>query len=134
MLLSFVRVFLGALPLIYVGFIWCISSHPSDAIIDTGLSFDGKLKETMHFVEFGVLYILIVLGLKAFGKLTQVSNRWAVFVALFCGLVDELHQYYVPSRSATVNDLVKDFVGVTVAWFIIDRLFFAKKKNIEDGS
>lgn len=120
---------MGILPLIYVGFIWYISSHPSDAIIYTGLPFDGKLKETMHFVEFAVLYILIVLGLKAFGKLTKGSNRWAAFVALFCGLIDEVHQYYVPSRSATTNDLLKDFVGVAVTWFIVDRLFLAKKEK-----
>ena len=102
----------------YMSLIWYLSSNPSDAVINTGFSFDRGLKESLHLVEFGILYLLGVLALLSFDKLHQRSFNLLAGVSALYGLVDEFHQYFVPSRSATVTDLAKDVAGVLLAWYI----------------
>lgn len=109
-------------PFLYMGLIWYLSSHPSDAIIDTGLSFDGLLKESLHLIEFAILYVLLILCFSTFGRLTNRMNNLAAIWAIAYGFIDEFHQYFVPSRSATVIDLVKDTIGVLIVWYFVKRI------------
>ncbi|WP_425594009.1 VanZ family protein [Metabacillus endolithicus] len=37
-----------------------------------------------------------------------------------------MHQSFVPARSATVIDFVKDTIGVLVSYYIAKRKFFKK--------
>ena len=94
-----------------------LSSHPSDAIIDTGFSFDSLLKEALHLIEFAILYILVIMAILTFGELASGASRLAAIWAIAYGFLDEFHQYFVPSRSATVIDLVKDTVGVLIVYY-----------------
>ncbi|MDA6082602.1 VanZ family protein, partial [Escherichia coli] len=51
--------------------------------------------------------------------------------ACFYGILDEIHQSFVPYRSATVIDAVKDITGVLVCWYLISRaLFYGKFKKL----
>lgn len=112
------------LPILYMGFIWYLSSYPSDAIIHTGLTWDGLLKEGLHLVEFGALYVLLFLALLARGKVSVGLCIIAAIISATYGIVDELHQHFVPGRSATLTDLIKDITGVAVAWYFMGRLYF----------
>lgn len=38
----------------------------------------------------------------------------AVLIAFLFGISDEVHQYFVPNRSADVMDVVADVVGATL--------------------
>ena len=105
------RISIRISPFLYMGLIWFLSSHPSDAIIDTGFSFDSLLKEALHLIEFAILYILLIMAILTFGELASGASRLAAIWAIAYGFLDEFHQYFVPSRSATVIDLVKDTVG-----------------------
>lgn len=111
------------LPLAYMGFIWYLSSHPSDAVVNTGWIYDRTLKEALHLIEFGILYLLVVLALLSWGKLSQKSSLRAAVFAFLYGLTDELHQYFVPSRSCSLLDLTKDLIGVALAWYLINRAY-----------
>ena len=111
------------LPIAYMGFIWFLSSRPSDAVVRLG-RYDGLIKESLHLVEFGILYALFVLAFLTFGHLSRRHNRVAVIMAIAYGCIDELHQAFVPSRSADVIDIVKDVIGVCVAWYIVHRTYF----------
>lgn len=111
------------LPIIYMGAIWFLSDRPSDAVVQFG-PFDSLIKESLHLVEFGILYILWVLAALTFGPLSARANRLMVVVSLVYGIVDEAHQYFVPSRSADIIDIMKDSIGVCVAWYIIHRTYF----------
>ncbi|HWO78079.1 MAG TPA: VanZ family protein [Bacillus sp. (in: firmicutes)] len=113
-------------PFLYMGLIWVLSSLRQDAIIKVSDNeFDKWFKESLHLIEFGILYVLIVLFFLMIGKFTLKSSRFAAIWACLYGVVDELHQYTVPYRSFQVIDLVKDFIGVWVCYFIINRTFFA---------
>jgi len=40
-------------------------------------------------------------------------------IALGVGIADEIHQAYVPGRDASVTDVLLDFIGISLALFII---------------
>ncbi len=77
------------------------------------------LFESLHLIEFAVLYLLFVGALLVNKKFTKATNYVAATVAVVYGFVDEVHQLYVVGRSFTVIDLVKNCVGVTLAFLIV---------------
>ena len=85
--------------------------------------------ELFHFFQFGILYLLIILAFLSFGKLTKGIEIAAVIISCSYGLIDEIHQMYVPFRSFSIGDLMKDAVGVLVVSFIIHRNYFAKSRT-----
>lgn len=114
------------LPLAYMGFIWYLSSKPSDAVINTGLPYDKLLKEGLHLFEFAALYLLVIIAFMAIGRLNPRTSKIAAVMSVLYGFADELHQYFVLYRSATITDLLKDTTGVLIAYLIINKLRFTK--------
>jgi hypothetical protein len=130
-ILFFVKLLIQLLPIAYMGMIWLLSSYPSDAFVSTGWTYDRTFKEALHLVEFGILYLLVVLALLSWGKLNQKSNFHAAVFSFLYGLTDELHQYLVPSRSCSLLDLTKDLIGVTIAWYIMNRAYTVPNSKIK---
>lgn len=119
---------LTAAPFLYMILIWIMSSNPDDAVIrfpDNQL--DRFIKESLHLIEFGILYGLFVVALLAHGKLRFTLNFTVALIAIFYGFVDEIHQSFVPYRSATMIDAAKDLIGVTVLFWIVNRTYFKKQ-------
>ncbi|UHA61336.1 VanZ family protein [Metabacillus litoralis] len=114
------------LPLLYMALIWTLSSFPADAIVNTPFSFDTLLKESLHLIEFAILYWLIAFAFIAHGRWTERTSLIAAAIAILYGLTDEIHQSFVLARSATVIDFVKDTIGVLVSYYIAKRKFFKK--------
>ena len=114
--------------------IWFLSSYPSDAIVDTGLSFDDMLKESLHLIEFGCLSLLWVIALKANKRLNPKTNLAAAIVSILYALADEIHQSFVPQRSATIIDFIKDFIGITLTWYLVNHFYlksrFKKRRKL----
>ncbi|WP_449538037.1 VanZ family protein [Ferdinandcohnia sp. Marseille-Q9671] len=124
---AILRFLLLLAPFAYMIFIWILSSLPSDAIVNTPYSWDRAFKESLHLIEFGILYGFWVLFFLVRGKLTLQTNLLAAIITIAYGFVDETHQYFVPYRSATVIDLVKDTIGVLVLFFIVKASYFGEK-------
>lgn len=82
----------------------------------------GIMLELAHFVQFGILYVFLIIASFTFGPLRRKEAFAAAMSAGFA-LVDELHQHFVPFRSASVDDLVKDGIGIAVAWWWIRRSY-----------
>lgn len=120
--------FLWGLPLAYMALIWTLSSFPADEFVALpDLSLDRIIKESLHLVEFGILYLLFALALFGNGQLTKKTSLLFAIIACLYGALDEIHQSFVPYRSATWIDLVKDVIGVTVAYYGVNRYYFSKK-------
>ncbi|MGI8385742.1 VanZ family protein [Robertmurraya sp. P23] len=120
---------LWALPIAYMALIWTLSSFPADEFVALpDLSLDRIIKESLHLVEFGILYLLFALTLYGNGQLTKKTSLIFAVIACLYGALDEIHQSFVPYRSATWIDLVKDVIGVTVAYYFVNRFYFLKKK------
>ena len=75
-------------------------------------------RKCAHSAEFAVLAVLLWCALRAISKL---GNGWswrlaayAMLGVILCGIADEVHQRYVPTRQATFMDVVYDALGGAV--------------------
>lgn len=122
-----IRLCLKLAPFAYMALIWFLSSKPADAYMDTGYSWEGAFKESLHLIEFGILYLLLILFFLIDRKLTTKTNILCAAIAIAYGITDEIHQSFVPARSATVIDFVKDTIGVLIAYFFIHHAYFGNR-------
>ncbi len=71
------------------------------------------VRKTAHFVEYGVLAFLAA---RAFLTSSSFKLRghwfgWALLVVVTYALLDEYHQSFVPSRTASIFDSLIDIAG-----------------------
>jgi VanZ family protein len=126
-----IRLLSMAAPVIYMIAIWVMSGLPHDAIMNLpNNAVDRFLKESLHLVEFAILYGLIIHAFLANGKLTPFISLAAAIFASFYGLADEIHQAFVPYRSATLIDAIKDVTGVFIAFMVVKYMYFDKNSRI----
>lgn len=119
--------------------IWTLSSTETPPTPQLDVPLGDKI---LHAIEYGVLGFFLAHGCAR-------TWRWrvrrhadarlaAVAVAIGCGwgLLDEIHQAFVPGRSADVLDFAADLFGVTVgvlAHTLLDRRSRALR-NVETSS
>ncbi|WP_428910083.1 VanZ family protein [Niallia sp. Krafla_26] len=120
------KIILRVLPLLYMIVIFILSSMPADAVVELP-RWDSLIKESLHLVEFGILYILLFLAALTIKEVSPRLNLILILISSLYGLSDEVHQYFVPYRSATVIDLIKDVIGVLVASWIVFGAYQRKR-------
>ena len=99
--------------------IFSFSSQPGDNLPDF-LSWDLVVKKTGHFIGYGLLALSNFYGLKYDKK--QYWLAWLLAVAF--SATDEFHQSFVPSRHASVFDVVIfDNFGAAFALWVYDKFF-----------
>lgn len=95
---------------LYMLLIWVLSSlHLTDfPVRELPLHDKG-----VHFVEYAVLGLLVAhASLRTWPRHAPLRTLGvAVLIALGWGVLDEIHQAFVPGRQADVWDLVADAVG-----------------------
>jgi VanZ family protein len=102
--------------IVYMAIIFSLSSQSS---VPVGPQVSDKL---LHFVAYLGLAVVVVRavgrGLPARVGLVTAIAAWALTAGY--GLLDEVHQMFVPGRVAAVDDLVADAVGalagITLCW------------------
>jgi len=102
------------------------SSFHGIPVPDLGITFTDKI---LHFFVFGILGLLITRGMRFSKKQLFKSKPVVTAVALGClfALSDEVHQAFVPSRSAEVLDWVADFVGIVIFSYMYSRWFHKRE-------
>lgn len=97
---------------------------PDNAVVELPDStVDSFVKESLHLVEFAILYLLLVGAMLTTGKFSFRLSLICGAIAAAYGLLDEIHQSFVPARSATVIDFVKDVTGVVAASYFVIRAY-----------
>nr|WP_285889734.1 VanZ family protein [Neobacillus niacini] len=109
-----------------MGAIWIMSSLPSNHFVELPDStLDRSIKESLHLIEFAILYVLLVLAfLTRKAPFTMVLNVFCAVLAGLYGLTDEIHQSFYTYRSASWFDLVKDVTGILVCFYFIRGALF----------
>ena len=76
-----------------------------------------RFDKLAHFLEFGVLGLLLVRGAYR-GAMRRTRTYWlCLLAALGYALADEMHQMLVPYRTADIADIGADMLGAfTFAW------------------
>jgi VanZ family protein len=93
------------------------------------------IRKSAHFVEYFVLSLLVLRGLRAGRKETHI--RWAlaaVLVVAGYAAIDEFHQSFVPGRTAAVADVLLDSSGGVAAQLMAGLVFLwadVRKKRRE---
>ncbi|MBR2916151.1 MAG: VanZ family protein [Clostridia bacterium] len=109
---------------------WVPESIPRETPDRAGtISLHQIIRKLAHFYNFfivGVLLGAIYISLKENGRQALL---WASF-GLLVAIADELHQHFVPGRSAEVYDVLVDFSGVLFGMSFIKvflGIIFAKR-------
>jgi polysaccharide biosynthesis protein VpsQ len=131
------RLSLTILPLIYMWLIWLQSSsfNPESIYLLTYKMDEqiflmiGMVLEFGHLFEFGILYFLLIMMILSYGRLTKQKEWFCLLVAASYGLIDEVHQIYVPYRSFSFVDLLKNLIGIAVVWYIVHQSYFVRRSS-----
>ena len=90
------------------------------------------IRKLGHFLEYAVLGVL---SARAFdgSALAGTRNRWLLVSGILVAgyaLLDEYHQSFVPSRSASVMDSLVDMAGGFTALLIIRRRRLKARRSV----
>lgn len=100
-----------------VGAIWWLSSRES---LGFGSGWWGSLMHnSAHVFAYGLLGILVLLARCGIGARSRTAMVFAVVCAAAYGLVDEIHQSYVPGRVSSVADLCADTAGAALGCLVV---------------
>jgi len=84
-----------------------MSSLPDNSLPGEGSSVEQLLSNLAHIPAYAILSILWI---KSISSTTYII---AVFIAIFA-ISDEVHQSFIPGRTASLMDIVLDFIGILV--------------------
>lgn len=100
----------------YMGLIFYLSSK--------SLLLPKMLSDTDKIIHAFVYFILAVLLYFSFLKsgLRKYLLLITMIIAVSYGVSDELHQYYVPGRVASIGDVIADSFGALLGSFVAARV------------
>ena len=115
--------------IIWAGLIFFLSSIPN---LKTNLKFDFFLRKIAHGLEYCILTCLLYRAFKGSFNL----NNFGFFIypatlAFFYAVSDEFHQSFVPTRSASVGDVLIDSIGI-LSFYIVLRILTNQKVEAKD--
>ena len=96
----------------YTGLIWWLSAQNIAFKMIEHVPMKDK---GVHFLEYGVLGALMAHALNTSWPRQRLRYLAAFWLTCGLGLVDELHQVYVPGRMGDARDLVADALGALAA-------------------
>ncbi len=94
------------------------TSLPADSV--PGFGIGDKL---LHFFAYFVLTVLLSLTLLMQNKYHFLKEKYILFsiiIASVYGLLDEIHQSYIPGRSNDILDWIADTLGAITAVLLLD--------------
>jgi VanZ family protein len=104
------------LAIAWAGVIFFLSSQPG---IDTPPLFPHQDK-LLHAIAFGLLGFLVLGGLRP-GKdgYSRGQLLLAIAIAGTYGVLDEVHQHFVPGRMPDVLDVLADLIGAVLGVYLL---------------
>jgi len=111
------NLFFSILSAIYIFaiFFWADSSAISQISIFNPFSL-------LHIPLYGILTILLALTLGP-GPKASSRRRYALvaLIALAVAILDEMHQYFIPNRDASIMDVFLDALGISLGLYFFHR-------------
>jgi len=124
---------------IWMAIIFIGSSH-SNVVLSESPSKDNLMKNLGHIIEYALLGFLIFRALSSKKGDTLTSRYvwlWSLIGAILYGVTDEVHQMFVPTRTAYLGDIFMDGVGagmgllfgIIVYTFLSGKFFSERLRN-----
>ncbi len=104
-------------PLIVMAVIFYLSAQRSLPQAP-GYWLDAVLKKLCHAIEYAILFLLLFRAWRC-GRTTDQALCTSLLATAAYALSDELHQAFVPGRSANWYDVLIDLSGVLLLWRLL---------------
>ena len=91
------------------------------------------VRKIAHFTEYAILAYLAARAFRTSLK-PALANRWflaAFAVVVIYALIDEYHQTFVPSRTASLHDSLIDMTGGLVMLLILSRYYKNRSRHFK---
>ena len=113
--------------------IFTLSSIPGEDLPDIGIRAADKLA---HFVIFGVLAVFLYRSFSRSARpdLRKFAASMGILITILYGVLDELHQFFIPGRTPSILDWIADLTGAVLfvlIYRILQRKVPALRKNRE---
>lgn len=96
-----------------------ISNTLSNEKKKTGFGYTISIRKTAHVCSYLILSILIFTASTYIIKSQLRSYRNAFIISFIYAVSDEVHQLFIPGRTATVRDVFIDMSGVVMGMCIV---------------
>lgn len=111
-------------------FIYLIQTLGLDLNAFFGNLSNFMVRKASHFLEYFILAILLFNIIKGKFEIKKVFIISIVIVVLYA-CTDEIHQIFIPGRTARIKDIFIDTVGgsmgLLVGYFINKKIFYEKE-------
>jgi VanZ family protein len=107
------RLFSLTFAILIIAEIFYFSSQPGG--IGSGSPWIAR---SYHFIIFFLLNFFIILTIKSKNKLNSKYILICVLFSVVFSIFDEIHQIFVPLRSASVVDILTDTLGILLSVII----------------
>ena len=87
-----------------------------------------------HFTEYLILGILVLNYLSTYGKLNKRMLIVALIICYLYAFSDEIHQIFIPGRTAKVLDTLIDGSGSLIGLIIYTRYFKRKCRYLSNDN
>ena len=78
--------------------------------------FKPPMDKVVHFLTFGLITLLLWIAMLR-------GRPWLLVLIVACiGAADEIHQMFLPGRSAGLDDFAFDFAGACVMTLLLSRI------------
>lgn len=120
------------LTLVYAILILIVSSIPNLKTPQLGFENQDKL---YHFIEYSIFSVLLFFTLLNSNKNFLRKNVLliSILIGASFGILDELHQKFIPGRTADILDFTADFVGITIIQ-IVFWIYYRRKSRIHSSA
>ena len=89
------------------------------------------VRKGAHIITYFILGYLMISLLKEFRLIDKRTFIFAIILCILYSISDEVHQYFVPGRSAGVIDVVIDTVGAGLGVWRWGKKFKLKTRKTE---
>jgi len=108
----------------YYALIFFISSKSYGIGIKTAF-----LDKGVHCLEFAILAFLLSFGFfKSLRSPIKDKALMTIFSGFLLGLLDEVHQHFVPQRQFEILDIIADGMGILIGFILY--LYFSRRFNL----
>lgn len=120
-------------PALLMGMIFLLSSIPGEVeggVLKVLTSLEPTLQNLLHIPLFGLLQFLWLRGFTKRGTTGATAIVASFCITLSYGALDELHQYFVPGRYASLLDLGLNLLGAvlgTIAFWLVTQRDVGRK-------